>query len=227
MKIAVCISGLPRFWTGFPKHKFGDVDYFIHTWRYKSEDIADTCFNRFGEIDAEVHSSEWCNIPAINDFFKPKILLVEDYNTTTKDFFNLLTANFDTGNENGRRSVLPMFYGIERIIKRAYVYSQANHTKYDLVIRCRFDTRFQYFEIRENPGLYIPENNSFEGINDQFAYGDMSSMLYYCEVYSKLLGQISDRSSLKTLLNPEIILKEHLKNQTVVRFKEEITLERV
>ncbi len=228
MRIAVCISGLPRFWTGFPKHKFGDVDYFIHTWQYKTECISDTCWYKYSENESEVHSSDWCDIQAINDFFKPKALIVEDYNKTTKDYFNLLTANFDTKDGCGRKSVLPMFYGIEKVIRSAYILSKANHTNYDIIVRCRFDTRLKSeMAYNKDNGIYIPVNNDFCGINDQFAYGDISSMLYYSEVYSNLIDSIIFNTSSKILLNPEVILFNHLKNCKITRFNQEVYLERL
>jgi len=229
MKIAVCISGLPRFWTGFPKHKFGDVDYFIHTWRYdKPSQISDTCWYKYDENECEVHSPEWCNISEIEQFFHPKTLIVEDYNQTTKNYFNLLTANFDTGDGNGRKSVIPMFYGIQKSIYSAYLHSKVNHTNYNVIVRCRFDTRLKDKIIyNQETGVHIPANNDFCGINDQFAYGDISSMLYYGDLYSLLLDSIIFGNSPKILLNPEVVLFNHLKSTKIHRFNQEISLERV
>lgn len=228
MKIAVCLSGLPRFWTGFQKEMFPNADYFIHTWKYeKPEDISDTCWCKYEQNDWIGHNEKWCNFKELEEFFKPKALIIEDWNKTTKDYFLQLTNRFNREVE-GRKSVIPMWYGVQKCIFSQFLYSKATSINYDIVIRARFDTRLdKSIEYSKEPGIHIPSGKDFSGINDQFAYGDRDSMLYYSDLILSLYDAIIFNNSHRILLNPEMLLNDHLLKSDIkgYRFNQEITLE--
>lgn len=230
MKTAVCLSGLPRFWTGFQKEMFPDADYFIHTWGYdRAEDIADTCWAWYEQPNWNGHSIEWVDFNSMEEFFQPKAMTVEYWSKTTKNYFQELTNKFDTRDGQGRKSVIPMWYGVQKCIFSQFLYSKATGTTYDRVIRARFDTRLQKpIDYNIEDGIHIPNEMDFLGINDQFAYGDQGSMLYYSDLVLSINDAIIFRCAENILLNPEILLKSHLSKSSIKihRFNQEITLQR-
>lgn len=231
MKIAMLLSGLPRFWTGFQKEIWGnehDVDYFLHHWIYDDEQlIKDTGWYKNNESH-EVHDIKWSDSKGIREYFLPKVDIAEEFNSETKKFFDTVSSRFDMMDGIGRRSVVPMYYSINKVTNQFFTYVLATRTKYDIVIRARFDTRIKSpIEYITDNGIFIPSGNDFCGINDQFAYGDVNSMLYYGDLYFSIIDYLQQNNTIR--LNPEMLLKSYLyanRNISIYRFKHEISLER-
>jgi hypothetical protein len=83
-------------------------------------------------------------------------------------------------------------------------YSIKNNVLFDVVISGRTDSIMTSMltigDLEENT-LYIPHNFDYGGINDQFAYGTMSSMEVYCNLYKNVKMHPS---------GPEQLLKNYL-----------------
>lgn len=100
-----------------------------------------------------------------------------------KEFYNFRKAT-ETKIEN----CSSMFFHNQNCIKLI----KNSGVKYDIIIKYRADITsdsildiYQLSPIEENT-IYVPEGNDFGGINDQIAYGDLSSMEKYCNIFQNI-----------------------------------------
>lgn len=86
---------------------------------------------------------------------------------------------------------------------------------YDCYVKCRSDIIFSdKIELKnEENTIYLPTGNDFEGINDQFAFGNYKVMKWYYELYLYYKEYWKEGHK----FNPEIHLKHHLRNLNIVR----------
>lgn len=89
--------------------------------------------------------------------------------------------------------------------------------KYDIVIKYRADITsdsildiYQLSPISENT-VYIPEGNDFGGLNDQIAYGDLSSMEKYANVFQNIQLICNDGHR----FHPETLVFRNLEREKV------------
>jgi hypothetical protein len=76
-----------------------------------------------------------------------------------------------------------------------------------------------------SPGvIYIPHKHDYNGICDQFAYGDYAAMKFYCDMYD-YIDHYWTVDGIK--FHPETLLKHHLRNTMVVRFPQEVQIFRL
>jgi hypothetical protein len=93
------------------------------------------------------------------------------------------------------------------------------HTSYDWVISMRLDAfsdaPLPYARFTRSSVLYIPEDNDWGGINDQFCVGTPDVMTTYLNVFPTI-----DRWLQIPNYGPETILSQHLTSQraSVERF---------
>ena len=198
MKIALCLSGIPRLWESFNLEDYGDVDVFIHSWK-ESCPYNVCCYSNYP--NSKGLSYAWN--PEIIDKFKPKKVQIDSLQERNT-YFEKLKSRFRINEGKCRDSVIPMFFSIYRSIQLAIC------GNYDLIIRSRFDIRFlQKLRYIESSTIKIPDQFHYVGICDQFAYGPPDLMNKYSKTYL-YLEQCPDIQ-----LNPEVILKNFLRKQRV------------
>jgi hypothetical protein len=180
MRIAICLSGQPRFLDKgynniFEKiiSKYNDVDFFIHTWWDNELDAK--CANRKYTFNVDT-------LKIIMDYYKPKIML----NEPQMNFNIYKDVDYETINPVSPYS---MFYSIKVANDLKIFYEKKNNFKYDVVIRCRFDILIDKFDINlsDTDLSYIYTDTVGNGFpNDQFAISSSENMDYYCSLYDKI-----------------------------------------
>lgn len=196
MKIALCLSGIPRFWETFNLDDYGEVDVFIHSWKESWSDNT-CCKNNYPNSKGLNYSWNSDILDKLNPK-KVQIESLEDY----KPYFEKIKSYFRINEGNCRDSVIPMFCSLYKSVQLAVT------GNYDTIIRSRFDIRFlQRIKYIESNTIKIPDQFHYLGICDQFAYGPAALMNKYSKPYL-YLGECPDIQ-----LNPEIILKSFLRKQ--------------
>lgn len=213
MKIALCLSGQPRYLDeGFYYLyenilKKYSVDVFIHTWwdnemKNKKMDLPSslsygrTYFWKEDTID-DIKSK----YDPIAFTYEPQI-----------EFETFDDVNYQLCRPSHVHS---MFYSIQKSNKLKLEYENINNIKYDLVIRSRFDVKFNKFDLKLNEinSEYI--NCSIVGIdepNDQFAISSSQNMDMYSGVFSNL--QNYRKSGFKGFVG-EKLLKHHFEENNI------------
>lgn len=196
MRVALCLSGQPRFYEkAFPFTKEnvidpnGDVDVFIHTW-FDKEDVGkeyETSFIGNIKIKEDIDKD-------LKEMFKPKVFVAEKQ----KQF--VLPRDYSPNKTKTPPFILfSLFYSIWKSNKLKKEYEQKNGFKYDWVIRHRCDLVIQkkielekysktavHFLNDVNPKI---SGGQFRAINDQFAFSNSenmdaySKMFYYLDKY--------------------------------------------
>jgi hypothetical protein len=187
MKIALCLSGQPRYlnegYAGIYKNILSKYspDIFVHTWwdnsmKNKKMDLSSSLsYNR-------TYYWEKNTLDLIESLYSPKVL----FHQKQLEFETHSNVNYEFCTPNNVHS---MFYSIERSNELKKNYEIKNNFVYDAVIRCRFDTQFNKFDINLlNIDLnYINCDNLSHGFpNDQFAISTSENMNRYSSVYSNL-----------------------------------------
>lgn len=198
MKIALCLSGIPRFWESFNLEDYGEVDVFIHSWKEPCSEnlcIQSNCPNSKG--------LEYSWNPLILDKLNPKKVQIDSLEEWSP-YFERIKSYFRINEGKCRNSVIPMFFSIYRSIQLAM------SGEYDIIVRSRFDIRFlQKIQYIKDETVKIPDQSHYLGVCDQFAYGNPSLMSKYSKTYL-YLEQCPD-----VQLNPEILLKIFLRKQRI------------
>lgn len=147
------------------------------------------------------------NIPNENCFWGPVVI--------PRDFKNLSKAS-----ETKLENCSSMFYHNQK----AFELIKNSKKHYDIIVKYRADinnnSNFLTFkecgrEIEENT-VYIPKGNDYGGVNDQIAYGSMSSMEKYCKTFDNILKICADGHR----FHPETLLFRNLEREkvTIARF---------
>lgn len=188
-------------------------DVFISTWNF-SDEIKSSL--RPETIDLE----NSLTLEEVKEIFNPKKFVSDSY-TDPSIQEKILRANLylektpDTGEINGV-SVFSMWYKIWHSLSLMLLYEKESGTKYDYIIKSRFDLKFL------NPlplpkgcsDILIPPGYDWRGgTNDLFAFGTRESMIYYCSLFDSLEKYISEDN---VNFHPETLLNHHL---TISRFK--------
>lgn len=214
MKVAICLSGQPRFIEEGYNNIFEkitskyDVDFFVHTW-WNNELSATGCSRKY------TYKSNALEL--IMEYYNPVLMLKEpqiNFNTYTD-------VNYETMNPV---SLYSMFYSIKWANDLKSFYEKKNKFKYDAVIRCRFDILIESFNINlldldlSDINLsYIYTDTVGNGHpNDQLAISSSENMDYYCGLYDKIDDYYNE--GFKNFVG-ERILKYHLKNKLYISDK--------
>lgn len=232
MKIALCLSGQPRFLERGYKYLHDNilskynVDVFFHLW-FDSK-LENTPFSY--TIHYSNRNELWRkNLDEIAlSLYSPVKYTFE----SPKEFWFDPQANYELGKTNN----CSMFYSMQKANELKMEYEQTNKFKYDLVIRARTDVRFEQFNLdlssldpkfvhafsignyAENKISKLLDNTSsaenqtavIELINDQFAIGGSAVMDAYSSVYN-FYNFYWDRDR-PTSMNGERVLIRHLLN---------------
>ena len=215
MRTALCLSGQIRCsdrTIQSLKEKIIDkynCDVFIHTWRDKGHVVPHHYIENYQHKYREIDYS-------FIEEYNPKKIKIEypNYN-----MFKVKTLNSRFYN------TLMMWYGIYQANELRKEYEIQNNVMYNCVIRCRFDLFFENFTIPvlKNNTIYLPPNENINQPfssqmrkmlerlgesympNDQFAYGNSSSMDYYCSIHKILSNDLNYYPH-----HPEELLSHHL-----------------
>ena len=215
MKVALCISGQPRFYLEGFQYIYEsilkplDPDVFIHTWH---DPVA------IGKVLVGSHWTNDANADVVQDevasdltrLYEPVRMLIENPNK----------IQFPTGEQYTNRaqqsSTYPMFYSIGSANGLKTMHEQQMQFEYDWVIRCRFDLKLpEILDLKKynNTTLYAPDH--LKGRHDAFPdmFGFSSS--YNMNVYSSVFNFIDFYCSQGHRFANEDLLMTHLKSHKV------------
>lgn len=226
MKIAICISGLTR------KHdncllsiekyfKDHEVDVFCHTYEVKS--IERVVRDTWSKHETKTYYENLdISITDVISLFKPKEYIIEDYDTISVHYFMPMfldimnTRNLIRDNIEGNLTVISMHYSMMMANHLRRLYQEKTKTEYDVVFRMRYDSDIQFMYPLENHKLNklnIPYGSDWnDGMNDQFAFGPTDMMDKYMDLFPNIVQTI--KQCLRYA--PEVILRQHLKNQNLL-----------
>lgn len=190
MKVALCISGQPRYLDdGYSTIKkvfdrFGDLDVFVHTWwdeSYKNKPIEfapNLTYGRscFWESDT---------LEKINKLYSPKTLSYEP----SKTFETFPDIPYGKSNPN---SIHSGWYSVYKCNELKKQYEIENNFEYDLVIRCRFDINLINFNVDLiDPNIVyvcgeLNRTNKLGLPNDLFAISSSKNIDLYSSIYTRL-----------------------------------------
>lgn len=193
MKIALCLSGQPRYLDQGYKALFDnvlskhDVDVFSHIWfdeQLVDQDIKFCIqYNRAQKWEKDSDKK-------IVELYKPKKWVFETPKQFPVEAFK--DANFEQLSSDPSR-VLSMFYSIKQANKLKKKYEQENNFVYDLVIRARTDlvinNNLDFKNIDSNKVYCYHVHVSHENLllcNDQFAVSSSKNMDVYSSLFDKL-----------------------------------------
>jgi len=189
MKIALCLSGQPRyieegyyFINKYLLNKY-DIDVFIHTWwddSFKNNEFNFTNIKRNSLYDEDA-------IIKLVKYYNPKKIIHEPQ--ILFETFN--NVNYESVNPI---SVFSMFYSIKQSNELKKSYEQENNFLYDLVIRCRLDIVFGRFNLKlenmDSNYMYVGGEHHYGNYpyypNDHFCISSSENMDYYSNLYDKL-----------------------------------------
>lgn len=205
MKIALCLSGQPRFVEkAFPNvyenlMRGYDVDVFVHSWTDENKNY------QFRNDGIWKNVTQDTNIKnKILDLYKPKKYLFESPKT-----FNVNKINGEApdqyfrplweskcnhfNNPEGAKyfvnMIHSMWYSIMMSNLQKELYSKQNGVNYDFVIRARFDVIYRHKLSYENLNpniLYVSSQLHSDHIHDFFAVSNDTYMNHYCSLFYNL-----------------------------------------
>jgi hypothetical protein len=188
MRIALCLSGLPRqVEETYPYLKKAildryDVDVFAHTWLEDPwrEGSHEKYLAPKSEYETRVN-----DVTKILRLYKPKSFQIDQYHIL-QDYY-LSNPNYILYTRYC--SMLESVYLANEQKKR---YEEQNHFKYDCVIRCRFDygliseIDFGSYDIQNHIYVRAAEQPIHEQINDMFAFGSSERMDIWCDLFNNM-----------------------------------------
>lgn len=188
MKIALCLSGLPRqVEEGFPYIKQAildryDVDVFAHTWVEDPWRNTNQVTMEPPKTDYETRTNE---VSKILKLYKPKSFSIDQYHIRQETYQSnpnyILCTRYC--------SMLESVFIANELKKR---YEEQNHFKYDCVIRCRYDygiiglINFESFDLKNHLYVRWAEQQISDAISDQFAFGTSERMDIWCDLYNHM-----------------------------------------
>lgn len=219
MKIALCLSGQPRFvdegYAQLYEHLLSkySVDCFVHSWW--SPDMANVNMNTMGMGNPNGRSYVFKpdTIERIKGYYNPVSSLFEPQKQ-----FELIEDVY-LQQPNKTTSVQSMWYSIKMSNQLKTEYEKTHNFKYDIVIRSRTDViiRAMSLEKLTDPNCIYTDsvgaNNDFP--NDQLAVSDSASSDYYSSLYDNLLSYKEEGF---TWFVGERLLKHHMSKSNIRLF---------
>lgn len=222
MKAAVLLSGQTRtfeanYYSMFEYVTQGlDFDCFIHTWD-KSGRVIHTHVDYDQSSDAK--------IDIVKEIYKPKKIIVENQD----EFCSTINKEkYQERTPHGMRgiNIICQWYSLYRSMQNMIDYVVATGTKYDLIIRVRFDMLFKSsLNIKDNFSFFtepntviMPADEHFGSrpeyvCNDRFAAGGTKEMGVYSSLYTKLQEAIDDHRMIQ--FHPETLVGWNLQNNGI------------
>lgn len=175
MKIAVCISGIPK------NHKIC------------CESIKN---NLIKPYSCDVFCSFWYEnedkCQELSNDYDPTVINFENFNSGYKEEFGKWDFKYNTlEQDRDPKNILAMYYKIRQACSLRKDWEQQHNIKYDAIIRIRPDLQLTSIpdlpKIIKERLIYIPpvENYTYFGVNDQF---------FLCgpDTYDKIAGSMFD-----------------------------------
>jgi hypothetical protein len=196
MKIAICISGQPR---SFKQSYISLKEYFLdkyncdiyfHTW--KATNFESTNFG-FGNTQYLLTEEKYNDLIQL---YNPKKYILEQPIIFDASGYKCPIWRQPLNN------TLSMFYSIYKSI-------QLIEEEYDYVIRTRFDIDYSKLNLElPQEGIILPEWNTDIRVKDRghydiFAIGKQSDMTIYSQVFSNVIGYITNDEQFITYLQGE------------------------
>lgn len=178
MKVAIAFSGLPRCsfassimcWRRI--QTLYNADVFVHTWAKTSNERK----YAFDQIKSQ---------------FNPLVMRCD----TPLDFYDFPNYNRKVFDDVNPKNVISAYTSFNRCMKLINDYCSKKATKYDIVIKARFDILVENFRLELLDGIAVPDDPLLErfaycdfygqtitGINDTSAYGSMDRMTFYSNI---------------------------------------------
>ena len=154
LKIAICISGQPRFVDG-PQYnllKFHildryDCDIFCHYW--------------WNNEETEYETSPWSNLGSVKAIKNTHEIIKKLYDPVAVEYDPVMEDNIaaekysDTSNIRTPYNLTSMYTSMKKVYKLLKSYVNSNGIDYDYVIRYRYDGMVDFF-----PNLYLLSSNN-------------------------------------------------------------------
>lgn len=207
MKIALCMSGIPRGElqvVEFIKNmsEYHDCHLFLHTWDSSNFPNQESWSKKQSapfsisdlplSLDKIMHENEDYN----------------DYAPQFKEIYDKIPEELRWRTDLG---ICSMFYGIKKASLLKEEYEKTNQEKFDCAFRIRFETKIRMITLEnfDLSKLHIPNFETYP-INDQFAFSNSTMMSYYSSCYDSIV-----ECAKLDLYHPERILNQHLKKSNV------------
>lgn len=203
MKVALCFSGMPRFWketyNNFKKYIVDryDTDVYIHSW--------ETNEYSYGKHIHSYHNDFFDKNDMLEKYY-PKKYLFENPESLSIDYSytepNMLPISI--------KNVQSMYYSIKKcndLIED--VYDVVIRARFDLMIKCEIDIiRYDLTKINT---VRMNHFGIFPYSSDIFFFSDMKNMKSICNLYDDI--QIICDS---VVYNPEIMLTEYIRMKNIL-----------
>lgn len=110
-------------------------------------------------------------------------------------------------------NIINMYYKIYKCNQLKNEFERENNFKYDIAIRVRPDMapHGQLILEKNNNTVYFPKNLDYDGVCDQFAYGDSQTMDVYSDMYNNILNTLKSGCR----FTAEIILKQYCNDSKI------------
>jgi hypothetical protein len=191
MKLALCISGMPRhFKECYQSIKDNiidlyDTDVFIDVWNDK---ISNDLNHVKKEQNVKIFDQN-TNVIEIYNLYKPKNIRVEEYNENTHTkFVNLFPDLIQHGNVNYR--YYSFYYKVFSCKNLKASHEVLFKEKYDICMRIRADcfilNKFIIPDQIDDNNVYMPFLANQNGVNDQIWYANTQTFNKICDLFPNL-----------------------------------------
>lgn len=208
MRIAIIVSGLPRFFkSSYPYLKKllldkYNCDIFAHIWD----------FSRWEEPPGKSSFVRYSNEGTIEEYkelYNFKNSIIHTYNEEWDNYFNdlLIKLGGEIRSDCYIKRYLSMLFGIQKSFQ-----SVENINEYDIVVRTRSDLIFLGEippELIENRVNCVDRYGSSNGCGDCFAFGTVEFMKHYANLFDKC----EEYYKVMETVNTELWLPYHLREQ--------------
>lgn len=226
MKVALCLSGHVRTYLKCKQSLFDCIihkynpDIFIHTWNdigyglngrpknFINNETKKIININFVYGDSSLEFIRNCGIVNEDMFqdLKCKKIKIEDYSKVEKYILNISKKIYNKNSYDYPPNFISAqrkIYLCNELVKK---YEKENNFKYDIIIKSRFDIKYDLINIKnEINNIYIPIAESYGIFSDIFAYGDNELM----NKYQRFFIHLNEYNKKKLCFNPHTILKEH------------------
>lgn len=192
MNTAVILSGLSK--ATHPQD--GNKIRVSTDWKLCSQNIIDHIIKPYN-ADVFIHTEEHDEIEKLIETYKPKDYMV-DFPASYNPLFNSVITKQHSENfgEFITDNYIPLVYAPPRTFAQYYSLERSNFLKrkfelqnkmkYDVVVRCRFDLKFN-IEIKLNPQLqFMDWQCNSPGLGDIFFSGPSEDIDKICNLYNKM-----------------------------------------
>ena len=183
MKIALCLSGIPRCY-----------DYHIDTIRdlFSPHEVDMFCHFWNDEMDTADYSQ-------IADAIRPSGIMFEPSHTQLFHDWYLSTVHLAVMGRTHERT-FPMWYSVHQANRLKSEYEKTHDFRYDVVCKARTDLWFPHtwtdaLALIQPDTIVLPHDRHYGGYTDVVAMGDSQSMDHYSDLWNWFPRFLSDQRS--------------------------------